>query len=1174
VSRRRKTAYAAASALALIGTLLAGGVPASSANETATETAIASVADLFVDDAGTGDCRTSATPCSSIEAALRIASDDSVIEVAAGSYPQTTTLTINKSVTLLGANAGKAGYAVDRGPESIITITTPTASGATILITADNVVLDGFEITNANGTSGYLNGVVIAASGDTPGPSNVILRNNRIHSIGLTSPGAGQDFAAVLVQQSDGTRIERNYIYNLNCLKCRDVGGINTFANQNQSVQNLMIHENKFEDILNTGGGNGNPDTNALAAVAGTNAGSITFTSNEVINTKVGFNVNPDVVANATFTVTGNSFRQIIFAGVNLLKSPGVPITNNTFDDTPSGEVGFRSRGASVLIQAAVGDGKIELTNNSFSKDAIGIDSNADNVDARGNWWGSRSGPSVVPPKNFGDYVVGPKKNLVQSSPWIRAFTPDPNRAGEPGFWPINVETSSPKTLYVSPSGDDTTINGCSEEKPCKTIQYAIDQALADDTISVAAGTYEERGIYIWKPLTLLGPNADRAGNAERVAEAIIQFPENAAANSFNYLIYGDQDDITVAGFDLRYQDFLVTSNDNDFGVLVYTVPVNNLTIRNNRMYSSEIPIYVAPGNTAKNGLLIEGNFIDAGPFVNNFLNRGMYITNTAGTIQDNVLVNTNIGIQYMPYENPNPGLIQRNTVSSGLAGVYHNYQRKGAGPVTWAQNVVTIAPNDQSGLKNNIRNAWTTPVVFRGIEVLTFGSEGSGNPPEVTFTNNAVDSTFLDNEVYNSVVTRAVQFWDPYGTGTATLTNNSFVGWTNAVLNQFPATFDMEQNWWGTADETVISLGITNTGGGGIDFNPWIRKFTPDPAKEGQPGFWPIITETEATTPTPIGENVEDTFVGLPNGGQIALTFDQVDATGTTTVVAYNPSDPASFPRPPSGFRLGTSPVYYTITTTATFSGSFELCLSYDPAALTRPTVYHFTGGQWNARPTLYKDGPPQACATLTGFSQFALGVPDPTPPPAVPPSAPVNVSGTAGDGEVIVSWGAPVNAGSFPISTYQVQSTPASSGCVVQAPALSCTVTGLTNGTAYTFEVRALNGAGWGPYSAPSAAVTPKVPDPRVLPSITITGTRGEVRGRAGIVVTGATRGFEMGAILRPWFRFPGQARYTQGAARILVDESGGFTWQRRTGKKFYVSIRSSAGDVVSNRVIIPAR
>ena len=134
--------------------------------------------------------------------------------------------------------------------------------------------------------------------------------------------------------------------------------------------------------------------------------------------------------------------------------------------------------------------------------------------------------------------------------------------------------------------------------------------------------------------------------------------------------------------------------------------------------------------------------------------------------------------------------------------------------------------------------------------------------------------------------------------------------------------------------------------------------------------------------------------------------------------------------------------------------------------------------------------------------------------------------------------------------------------------APASTCTITGLANGTTYTATVRALNGAGWGPYSAASTAFMPMQPATR---TITITGTRSDVGGKPGVSVMGATTVFGMGAILRPWIRFPGQTTYTQGTASILIDSGGHFTWQRRTGKKIYVSIRSADGTVRSNRLII---
>jgi len=101
------------------------------------------------------------------------------------------------------------------------------------------------------------------------------------------------------------------------------------------------------------------------------------------------------------------------------------------------------------------------------------------------------------------------------------------------------------------------------------------------------------------------------------------------------------------------------------------------------------------------------------------------------------------------------------------------------------------------------------------------------------------------------------------------------------------------------------------------------------------------------------------------------------------------------------------------------------------------------------------------------------------------------------------------------------------------------------------------------------PSSVFTPTGP---VVSTVIITGSRAEVRGRSGIVVTGATTGFGMGGLLRPWVRLPGQTSFTQGRARILVDESGEFTWQRRVGKKVTVYVETPDGSVRSNRITIP--
>jgi hypothetical protein len=103
----------------------------------------------------------------------------------------------------------------------------------------------------------------------------------------------------------------------------------------------------------------------------------------------------------------------------------------------------------------------------------------------------------------------------------------------------------------------------------------------------------------------------------------------------------------------------------------------------------------------------------------------------------------------------------------------------------------------------------------------------------------------------------------------------------------------------------------------------------------------------------------------------------------------------------------------------------------------------------------------------------------------PPVPAGPPISVRAVAGDASANVSWSPPATAGSFPVTSYRVTAQPGGRGCLVAAPTVRCTVTGLTNGVTYTFTVAALTGAGWSP-DALSNPVTPGgvTPNPEPVP------------------------------------------------------------------------------------------
>ena len=129
----------------------------------------------------------------------------------------------------------------------------------------------------------------------------------------------------------------------------------------------------------------------------------------------------------------------------------------------------------------------------------------------------------------------------------------------------------------------------------------------------------------------------------------------------------------------------------------------------------------------------------------------------------------------------------------------------------------------------------------------------------------------------------------------------------------------------------------------------------------------------------------------------------------------------------------------------------------------LTSGTTYTFRVEAINA------NGPGQASAASNAV----------TPASAVAPSAPGNVRATPATTSARVTWDAPSTDGDSPITGQTV--TPYVDGAAqtpmqVGASATSTTVTGLSNGTSYTFKVTATNAVGTSPASAASNLAIPR--------------------------------------------------------------------------------------------------
>jgi hypothetical protein len=261
--------------------------------------------------------------------------------------------------------------------------------------------------------------------------------------------------------------------------------------------------------------------------------------------------------------------------------------------------------------------------------------------------------------------------------------------------------------------------------------------------------------------------------------------------------------------------------------------------------------------------------------------------------------------------------------------------------------------------------------------------------------------------------------------------------------------------------------------------------------------------------TPPPTGGNTLSSpplHAVSANGEPVAGTFASANglyAYGGASTFPTNSYEGTNYWVDPV-FESATAPGQVTNVKATAGVGSASLTWSAPSSGgpVTKYTITPYIGSE--AQPTTTVTGtPPATGATvseLKGGTSYTFTVtasnaagsgkasePSNAVTPSAPsaPAAPTEVTASAGNEKATVTWTAPSNGGST-ITKYTI--TPYKNGVTEQTattvtgspPEPSATITGLSNGTGYTFTVTATNGIGAGPPSSPSNAVTPTAPTP----------------------------------------------------------------------------------------------
>jgi hypothetical protein len=329
-----------------------------------------------------------------IGAAVAASTNGDQIDVCAGTY--TETVTVNKSVTLRGAQAGVDARtrAVPPTQESIL-----KAPGGSLNIISSNVTVDGFAVQEGS-SAPLANGITLAANRSGHRILNNIIRDNTF-GLYFNSNGAIQSIVRF-------NRFEANN-------RAGAASGNAIYSDQGAS--NVLIDQNRF-----TG------HSSAAMVWAGTQS-NITVSSNQLVNDNSMVFFNSSAIVITGNAVTGSQGSVIFIGGGN----NGMSITCNSISGGAPNTTAIRipNFGSGTNSNVTANFNNIETTTFGIRIDAGQY---TGTLNAENNYWGAANGPTDEQGRNpaGSGVIIRDPNSVVDFIPFLTAPLPDSDGDGAP----------------------------------------------------------------------------------------------------------------------------------------------------------------------------------------------------------------------------------------------------------------------------------------------------------------------------------------------------------------------------------------------------------------------------------------------------------------------------------------------------------------------------------------------------------------------------------------------------------------------------------------------------------------------------------------------------------------------------------------------------------------------